>query len=316
MVLMVLGAGAVYSQATSTGSGQAFPSKPIRIITTSPGSGNDFMARQLAPGMSAALGQPVIIENRPTGFLAAEALSKTPPDGYALTIQGSIFWTVPLLREVPYDVLRDFSPISLISRQAALLAVHPSLPVKTVKELIALAKDRPGQLNYGSSGTGGNGHLAAELFKSMAGVNLMHVPYKGQAPAITSLMSGEVQMVITDVGLLMPHVKAGKLRAVAVTSTEPSALTPGLPTVAASGLPGYEMSGITGAFTPAKTPAAVITRLNQEIVRFLNTPAVKEKLLIAGEEVVASSPDEFETTIKANIAKLGKVIKDVGIKAD
>ena len=305
---MVLGAGAAY--------GQAYPSKPVRIITTSPGSGNDFMARQIAPGMSGSLGQPVIVENRPTGFLAAEAVSKTPPDGYTLTIQGAIFWTVPLLRVVPYDVLRDFSPISLISKQAAVLAVHPSLPVKSVKELIALAKGRPGQLNYGSSGTGGLGHLAAELFKSMAGVNLVHVPYKGQAPAIASLMSGEVQMLITDVGLVMPHVKSGKLRALAVTSNDPSALTTGLPTVAASGLPGYEMVGVTGAFAPAKTPGAIINRLNQDLVRFLNQPEVKEQLLIAGEEVVASSPEQFAATIKSSIAKLGKVIKDVGIKID
>ena len=179
-----------------------------------------------------------------------------------------------------------------------------------------MAKARPGELNYASGATGGSTHLAAELFKSMAGVNIVHVPYKGSAPAITALISGEVQLTITDVGLVAPHVKSGKLRALAVTSAEPSALVPGLPTVAASGLPGYEAVGMTGILAPAKTPAAIINRLNQEIVRVLNMPEVKEQFFNAGVEVVGSSPEQFAATIKSEIAKLGKVIKDAGIKVD
>ena len=306
--LLALGAGVAL--------GQVYPVKPVRLITTSPGSGNDVLARAVVPGLAAGLGQTVIIENRGTGFLAAEAVYKTPPDGYTLTMQGSIFWTIPLLREVPYDVVRDFAPIALISRQANLLTVHPSLPVRSVKELIALAKARPGQMNYGSSGTGGAGQLAMEQFKALAGVNLIHVPYKGQSPAITALLSGEVQVLVTDVGLLMPHAKAGRLRALAVTSTEPSALAPGLPTVAGSGLPGFESVGLTGMWAPAKTPAPVINRLNQELVRYTNQSDIKAQLLGMGEEVVGSTPEQFATIIGANIAKLSKIIKDVGIKAD
>jgi len=304
--LIVLGAGEV--------SGQDYPNKPVRIITAPAGGGTDFTARLVAQ-MAGSLGQPVVVDNRTT-ILAPELVSKTPPDGYTLLVSGASLWIAPLFRTTPYDVVRDFSPISLIERTVGVLAVHPSLPAKSIKELIALAKARPGELNYASSSLGGGAHLATELFKSMADVNIVHVPYKGTGPSITALISGEVQLTIFDVGLIAPHAKSGKLRALAVTSAEPSALFPGLSTVAASGVPGYEAIGMTGLWAPAKTPGAIINRLHREIVQVLNQPDVKEKFFTAGVETVGSSPEQFAATIKSDTARWGKVIKDAGIKLD
>ena len=300
--LMALGTGVVR--------GQEYPSKTIRIITAAAGGGADFTARLIAQGLSASLGQPVVVDNR-TGILASEAVSKAPPDGYTLLVIGSSVWIGPLMQKMPYD-MNDIAPISLTDGTANLLAVHPSLPVKSVKELIALAKARPGELNYSSSPPGSPTHLAAELFNSMAGVKIVRVVYKGTAPAIAALIGGEVQMIITDAGLLTPHAKSGRLRALAVTSAQPYALAPGLPTVAAT-VPGYESGSVTCLFAPAKTPAAIITRLNQEVVRYLARSDVKEKFFNAGAETVGNSPGEFAALIKSDTAKWGKVIKDAGI---
>ena len=301
--------------APGTVSGQDFPNKPIRIVTAAAGGGSDTTARLIAQGISGPLGQPVIVENRPT-FVAIETVAKAPPDGYTLLVTGASFWINPLLQKLSYDAVRDFAPISLISREVFILAVHPSMPVKSVKELIALAKARPGELNFGSSTPGGPGSLGAELLKSMAGVNIVNVPYKGNIAAVTALVSGEIQLMVADMPLVVPHVKSGKLRALAVTSAESSALVPGLPTVAASGLPGYGLDGATGSWAPAKTPTAIINRLNQEIVRFLNQPDVKERILNAQAEVIASSPEQFAAIMKSDIAKWSKVIKDAGIKSN
>ena len=306
--IMILGTSAV--------SGQDYPNKPIRIITGPAGAGSDLTARQIAQGISGPLGQPVITENRASTFLAAEAVSKAPPDGYALVVQGASLWIQPLLRKMPYDVVRDFSPISLLAREVSIVAVHPSVPAQSVKELIALAKARPGELNYSLSSIGGAGHLAAELFKAMAGVNIVSVAYKGTSPAVTGVVAGEVQFTVADAALAAPHVKSGKLRALAVTSAEPTALAPGLPTVAASGVPGYEAIGVTGILAPAKTPGALINRLNQEVLRFLRLPDAKERLLNGGEETVGSSPEQFAAKITTDIAKIGKLIKDLGIKVN
>jgi len=295
-------------------SAQDYPSKSIHIITGTVGGGSDFDARQIAQGITGSLGQPVIVDNRPP-ILVGEIGSKTPPDGYTLFITGTSFWVGPLLRKAPYDVA-DFSPISLIEMTPNVVTVHRSLPVKNIKGLITLAKARPGQLNYSTGSAGSTTHLAVELFKSMAGVNIVKVPYKGTGPALAALVSGEVELTIVDVGLVAPHVKSGKLVALAVTSAQPSALAPGLPTVSASGLPGYESAGRTGIWAPAKTPRAIINRTNQEIVRFLNRSEVKERFLNAGVEIVASSPEEFAETVKVDMAKWGKVIKDANIKAD
>ncbi len=296
-------------------SSQDYPNKPIRIFTAPAGGGTDFTARLLAQGISASLGQPIVIDNRPL-FPAVDAVSKAPPDGYTLLVQGASLWVAPLMQAAPYDVVRDFSPISLIERQVSVLVVHPSLPVRSVKELIALAKTKPGELNYSTGVAGGASHIGLELFKSMAGVNIVLIPYKGLPASITALISGEVQLTISDAGVVGPLAKAGKLRALAVTSAEPSALAPGLPAVAASGLPGYEAVGTTGMFAPAKTPAVIISRLNQEVVRSLNRPGVKEQFFNGGVETVGSSPEEAAAYIKSDVARKAKLIKDAGIKVN
>jgi tripartite-type tricarboxylate transporter receptor subunit TctC len=222
---------------------------------------------------------------------------------------------LPLLQKAPYNV-NDLTPISLISREANVLTVHPSVPVKSVQELVALAKAKPGQLNYGAGVVGGPQHLASELFKSLAGIDIVRVSYKGTAPALAAQIAGEVQMSFADAGAVMPHVKGGKLRALAVSSPEPSALAPGLPTVAASGVPGYEIVGMTVIMAPAKTPANIITRLNQEVVRVLNQAEVKDRFLKGGSEVVATSAEQLAAIMKADIGRMSKVIKDAGIKVE
>lgn len=302
--LLVMAAGMV--------SGQDYPNKPVRLQAGSAGGGGDFAARTVAQAITGALGQPVIVENNGTGFVGADKVQKSAPDGYNLLLAGGSTWIFPLLVKAPYDPVNDFLPISLLVREVQVLVVHPSLPVKTVKELIAFAKARPGQLNYGSIAVGASQHLGTELLKSMAGINLVHIPYKGGVPSVTALISGEAQVLISDLGLVSTHMKSGRLRALAVTSATPSALAPGLPTVAAD-LPGFEVVGATGIWAPAKTPAAIINRLNQEIVRGLNRPEAKEKFLSAGAEVVASSPEQFAALIKHEMTTFSKVIKDAGI---
>ena len=297
-------------------SGQTYPSKVIHIVTGTVGGNSDFTARQIAQGITGPLGQPVVVDNRGSGVLPMEAAFKTAPDGYTLLLNGASIWILPFFQKTAYDPVKDFSPISLVSRDFNLLVVHPSVPAKSVKELIALAKARPGELNYASTTIAGPQYLGLELFKSMAGVNIVNVPYKGIAFAITGLISGEVQVLLVDPSLAMPHVKTGKLRALAVTGAQPTALVPGLPTVAGSGLPGYEVTGMTGIFAPAKTPEAIINRLNQEIVRFLNRTETKELFLNAGVEIVANSPDEFAAIIKSDTARTGKLLKDAGIKVE
>jgi tripartite-type tricarboxylate transporter receptor subunit TctC len=241
-------------------------------------------------------------------------VSKAPPDGYTLLIDAASFWIGPLLQETPYDPVKDFAPVTLTDSAPNVLVVNPSLPVKSVKELIALAKARPGELNYGSSSTGSTPHLAAELFNMMAGVKIVRVPFKGSGPAVISLLGGQVQLMFATAGSVAPHVKSGRLRALAVASLQPSALAPGLPTIAASGVPGYEAVAFEGMFAPAKTPVAIIDRLNQEIVRVLNRAEVKERFFNAGVETVGSTPEEFAAAIKSNVAKWGKLIKDAGIR--
>ena len=305
--VMIMSAGVV--------TGQDYPNKPIRMLTAAAGSGSDFTARLVGQGISVPLGQPIIVDNRGNGFIAAEAVARSPADGYTLTLQGGAFHIAPLLQSLPYAVA-DLAPVSLLERTVLVLAVHPSLPVKSVKDLIALAKSKPGELNYATSITGGAGHLAGELLKSEAGVKITRVPYKNTTLGVAAVMGGEAQLVFADVGLVMPHVKSGKLRAVAVTSPQRSTLVPDLPTVAASGLAGFEMQTVSGILAPVKTPAAIINRLSQEIARLLSRPEVKEKFANAGLEPVGSTPEQYAATIKSDMVKIGKLIKDAGIKAD
>jgi tripartite-type tricarboxylate transporter receptor subunit TctC len=244
-------------------------------------------------------------------------VAKAQPDGYTVLLHGSGLWLLPFMREdVPWDSLRDFSPITLAISSSNLVVVNPSLPINSIKDLIAVAKARPGQLNDAGGQTGASTHLAAELFKAMAGVDIVRVPYKGVGPALNALIAGEVQLSFTNPGAATPHVKSGRLRALAVTSAQPSALLPGLPTVAASGLPGYEAVSIFGLFAPARTPAAIINRLNQESVRFLNLAQTREKFLNSGVETVGSSPEQLAATVKSEMARMGKVIRDRGIRAE
>ena len=311
---MISGAMGVLSLLATAAAAQSFPEKPIRIAVSSPGSGSDVTARIVAQ-ISNSIGQPVVMDYRGAGLLTGEYVAKAAPDGYTLIVSGPAFWTAPLMVKAPYDPSRDFAPITLIAREVLAIGIHPSIPAKTVKEFVALAKARPGELNYASSGTGSVTQFAAELFKIMAGVNIVHVPYMGTSPAFQSLLAGETQMYVTDVGLLSPHAKSGRARILAITSLEPSTLAPGLPTVSASGVPGFEAVAMTGIWAPAKTPSPVINRLNQEIVRLLNQPDIKEKFLSMGAEVVGSSPDQLGAAIKTEVAKLTRIIKEAGIKS-
>jgi len=308
IVIVVLGSGTVPAQ--------DYPNKPIRIVTAAAGGGGDFTTRIVAKGVSDGVGWPIVVENRAGGLLAIETVAKAPPDGYILLVDSLGFLIGPLLQKTFYDPVTDFTPVALATSSPNILVVHPSLGVKSVKELIALAKARPGQLNYGSTGGGGISQLTGELFKSMAGVNIVHVPYKAAAQALTDVISGQVQLMFAATGPAVAHIESGRLRALAVTSGRPSALLPGLPTVAASGLPGYEAASMFGIFAPAKTPEPIVRRLNQEIVRALNRPDVKDRFLSAGIETVGGSPEEFAGKIKSEIAKWDKVIKEASIKVD
>ncbi len=298
-------------------SGQNYPNKPIRIVTAEFGGGGDVVARIIGQGLTASLGQQVIVDNRGgNAVIPAEITAKAPSDGYTLLVAGNTHWIFPLLQTVPYDPIRDYSPITLTTSSPAVLAVAPAVPANSVKELIALAKARPGILNYASGVDGSTTHLAPELFKAMAGINVVRITYKGATSAMIALSAGEVQMMIFPTSTGTPYIKSGRVRALAVASAQPSALAPGLPTVAASGLPGYEAGTLHAVFAPAKTPKAIINLLNQEIVRFINTPNAKEKLFNAGLEIVGSSPEQSAVIIKSEMNRLGKVIKDAGIRAD
>ncbi len=286
---------------------QDYPNRPIRIITGAPGGGTDFTARLVAQGISGPLGQQAVVDNR--GNVTGEVVSNAAADGYTLLIDGGSFWIGALMQQTSYDPIKDFAPIAMLVSATNLVVVHPSVTVSSIPELISMAKAKPGGIDYGSGGFGASNYLAAELFKSMANVNFTRINYKGAGPAVTGLLGGEVQIMFVNVPSVMPHVKSGRLKALAVTSLQPSALAPGVPTVAAT-VPGYEAVSLYGAFAPAKTPDAIITRLNQEIVKVLNRADVKQKFLDMGVEVVASTPQHASDAVKAEMSKWGKILKD------
>jgi len=293
---------------------QPFPAKPIRFVTSEPGGGNDIVARVLAEGLTPALGQRVIVDNR--GIVAAEIAKNANPDGYTLLVYGANIWLLPYLREqVAWDPVRDFAPITIAVQLPNVLVVHPTVPVKNVRELIDHAKARPGKLDYAAGTIGVSPHLAAELFKAMTRIDIVRVPYKGGGPALNGLIAGETHLMFPNVGGAMPHMKSGRVRALGVSSAQPSALAPGLPTIAAA-VPGYEFVAVICLYAPAKTPAAIVEQLNRESVRVLKSPEVKERLFNAGAEVVANSPREFAAYMKTDMQKMGKVIKDAGIRAE
>jgi tripartite-type tricarboxylate transporter receptor subunit TctC len=298
-----------------------FPERPIRFIAANaPGGGLDITARAIAPKLSAAFGQQVIVDNRAgaAGSIASDIVAKSTPDGYTVMVAslGGLAVNTNLYKGLTYHPLRDFAPITWATSGSNVLVVHPSVPARSVQELIALAKAQPDKLSYGSSGAGNAGHLAGELFNGMAGIKMVHIPYKGGAPAMIDLLAGQIQLIFSSAPTAVPQVKAGKIRGLAVTTARRSLVLPELPTIAEAGLPGFEADNWYGVVTTMKTPRAVIDRLNTEIVRALHTADVKQALLTQGLEVRTSTPQEFGAYMKSEFDKWAKVIKDAGIVAN
>jgi tripartite-type tricarboxylate transporter receptor subunit TctC len=297
-----------------------YPTKTVRLIVPyPPGGGTDTMARMLGQKLAETLRQQVVVDNRPGGGanIGAELAAKSPADGYTLmmcTIAHAS--AVSLYRKLGYDVLRDFAPVSLLATTPHILVTHPSLPVKSVKQLIALAKARPNELVYSSSGSGTPAHLAGELFKHTAGVTMVHVPYKGGGPSVIALVSGEVSLAFATTPSVINHVKAGRLRAIAVTTARRSVATPDLPTIAESGVPGYDVGSWYGLLAPAGTPKNIIARLNSDVHKVLRLPDVKQRLDASGFEALTSTPEEYGAFMRREVDKWAKVIKAAGIRAD
>ena len=298
---------------------QSYPAKTIRMIVPSAAGGSvDFMARMVANKISPALGQQVVVENRAGsgGVVGTEVVARSAPDGYVLLMAyGSHVINPSLYPKLPYDTLKDFSAISQISVQPLMIIVHPTLPVRTVKELIALAKARPGQLNYATAGSGSGGHLANVIFNHMAGVSMVHVPYKGSSPAIIDLIAGNTQMHIASLITVLPHVRSGKVRGIAVTSAKRSAVVPDIPAVAET-LRGYEVVNSYYLLAPAGTPNEIIARLHAEVAKALREPDVVERLAKDGADPVGNTPAEATQVIAQEIVKWGKAVKDSGAKPD
>ena len=296
--------------------GQTYPNRIIRIATAEAGGGADFASRILAQALPASVGWQVIVENRAGAGVASEYVSKAAPDGYTLLLNGSTIWLGPLLQDgFRYDPVRDFAPVSVVSKAHNILVVHPAVPARTARELIALARGRPGEIDYASANLGSTSHLSAELFKSMAGVNMRRIPYKGTGGALNAVIAGQVQVMFSSASSVGQFVRSGKLRGLAITSEQTSELFPDLQPLAAT-LPGYEASQIYGVFAPARIPAGVLSRLNQEIVRVLNTSEVKERFLKVGIEAVGSTPEQFATAIKSDMTRMGKLIREGGIREE
>jgi tripartite-type tricarboxylate transporter receptor subunit TctC len=307
-------------QAASTSSGQAYPVKPVRVLVGfPPGAGVDIMTRLVMPRLAEALGQQFIVDNRPgaAGNIAAELAAKTPADGYSLLAASApIVMSQTLYKKLGFNVERDFEPIGLMASAPFILVVHPSLPAKSVKEFVALAKSRPGQLSFASTGNGSTPHLSMEMLKAQAGINLVHVPYKGTPQAVLDLLSGQVQAMFANTLSVLPQVKAGRLRALAISSAKRSTAVPELPTVAESGMPGYESGTWFGLFAPAGTAHEIVNRLNGELVRIMATADMKAKLLDQGADPVTGTPEQFRAFVKNELAKWSKVVKTVGIKVE
>ena len=301
--------------------GQAWPSKPIKwVVPFAPGGTTDILARTVGEKLALALGQPVIIENKPGagGGLGAEFTAKAAPDGY--TIMGGTISThainASLYKNLPYDPVKDFVAITLIARVPNMLVINPDVPAKDVKELIALLKANPNKYSFASSGNGTSQHLSGELFKAMSGTEMQHIPYKGSPPALQDVMGGQVTMTFDNITTAWPLAKSGKLRALAVTTAKRSSVAPDVPTLAESGLPGFEVGSWQGVFAPAATPPEIVKRLNAEIVKILNLPDVKEKLVLLGAEPVGNSSEEFSAMVKAEVVKWADVVKKSGARVD
>jgi tripartite-type tricarboxylate transporter receptor subunit TctC len=314
-------AAAVLCLAAATSAAQEYPAKPIRmIIPYPPGGGTDFFARTLGAKLTEALGQPVVMENRPgaAGVIGADAVAKAAPDGYTIFIgQASNLAINPhLMAKLPYDPLRDFSPVSLVGGSPSLLVVHPSLPVHTVKDLVALARAKPGAIVYASAGTGSPGHISTEYFKRVAGVDMLHVPYKGASPALTNVLAGEASLYFTSPVAAQPLVRAGRLRQIAVTSAKRFAPLPDVPTIAESGYPEIDIVSWWGLLTPANVPHEIVARLHAETVKAMNAPEMKDRLARQGVAVMTDTPEEFAQFIRSELDKWGRMVKASGARLD
>ena len=298
-----------------------YPTRPIRMLVPfSPGGASDTAARVVSQQLAPRLGQQIVIENRPGagGVIGAELAARATPDGYTLLMGSNteIVINPNLYKKLPYDTQRDFTPISLVADTPLILVVHPSVPAKTVQELIALAKAKPGVLNYASSGNGSTVQLASEMFKTMAGVNIRHIPFNGSAPAVIQTIAGETQLVIPAMPAALQQARSGKLRALAVTTAKRVAAAPELPTVAESGVPGYEITIWNGLLAPSGTPKPVLDRLHAEVLKVLAMPEVKQSFTNIGAEIVTSTPVQFAVFIKSDLAKYAKVVKDADVRID
>jgi tripartite-type tricarboxylate transporter receptor subunit TctC len=313
--------GLAFAVAASHATAQAWPAKPIKwVVPFAPGGTTDILARTIGEKLAIALGQPVIIENKPGagGGLGADFVAKAAPDGY--TILGGTISTnainASLYRNLPYDPVKDFIPITMIARVPNMLVVNNDVPAKSVAELIVLMKANPGKYTFASSGNGTSQHLSGELFKSVAGVDMQHIPYKGSPPALQDVMGGSVTMTFDNITTAWPLAKGGKLRALGVTTAKRSPAAPDVPTLAEAGLAGYEIGSWQGIFAPAGTPPEIVKRLNTEIVKIINSPEVNEKLLLLGAEPVGNSSEEFTLFVKAEVVKWGDIVKKSGARID
>jgi tripartite-type tricarboxylate transporter receptor subunit TctC len=306
--------------AQSGGAAQSYPSKAIRIVVPFPAGGtSDILARAVGQKLTEEWKQPVIIDNRPgaSANIGAELVVKSPPDGYTLLLASTIHTINPsLYSKLGYDPVRDFTPVTLIAATSQVLAVHPSLPVKTVKELVADAKKRPGQINYSSGGNGSQPHLTAELFKARTGIDILHVPYKGAPPAMNDLLAGHVALSFATAPSAVPHAKSGRLRALAVSTAKRISALPDVPTIDESGVPGFEASGSNGLVGPAGMPAAVVEKLNTTVIRIVKEPAMSRFLSEQGADPYTTTPTEYAAYIKAEVAKWAKAVKDSGARVD
>ena len=300
---------------------QSYPARPIRLIVPfPPGGGNDTVARAIAQEASPALGQSIVVDNRPGagGIIGASEAARAPADGYTLFLGGVGSHAVNpnLHSKLPYDAVKDFAPITLVASAPSVLVVHPSVPVHTIAEFAAYARANPGKLNYASNGNGSSSHMAAVLYETNAGVKMTHVPYKGLGPALTDLMSGRIELMFNSIVAILPHIQAGKLRALGVTSKQRSSLLPDVPTIAESGWPQYEAGSWYGILAPAGTPPAIIDRLHREIVKSLKDPEVQKRLAGEGADVIGSTPQEFSAHIKSELGRMGQAIKAAGLKLE
>jgi hypothetical protein len=305
-VLLCCVAGSAFAQGL-------YPAKAVRILTAEVGGNNDWIARITAQELTKTLGQPVVIENR--GGLAPELVAKAAPDGHTLLFYGGAAWLAPYLHPVTYDPVRDLAPVTLVITSPNVLVVHPSLPVKSVRDLLALARATPGALNYGAGTIGAVPHLGMELIKNMAGVDIVRIAYKGTPSSVLGVVGGQVHVAIAGLGSVDAFLKAGKLRPLAVGDPKPSALLPQLPTISAT-LPGFEVVTRIAMFAPGGTPGQVVTRLNREMVRMLGTPDMKEKILASGGEAAGGTPDELAAIVKFEMDKWGRIIKAAGLRGE